>query len=197
MFATPRSGRSPRGFTLIELMIVVAILGILAVVAIPAFVRYMRIAKTAEVYRSFGKMFKGAAQYFMSPKFDENGSRLACQFPMGSDGWPGAYNCCNDGEPDGKCEPNEDRWSNAFGHHWQTILFKISDKHYYEYGHGSDDTAIGPRTRHYLVAKGDLDCDGTYSTFMQMIDGSYPAGSGGIVNCTVLQRQVIVINETE
>ena len=40
--------RSGRGFTLIELMIVVAILGILAVVAIPAFVRYMRVAKTAE-----------------------------------------------------------------------------------------------------------------------------------------------------
>jgi len=31
-----------KGFTLIELMIVVAILAILAVVAVPAFVKYMR-----------------------------------------------------------------------------------------------------------------------------------------------------------
>ncbi|MFT7625498.1 MAG: type IV pilus assembly protein PilA, partial [Myxococcota bacterium] len=31
-----------KGFTLIELMIVVAILAILAVVAVPAFIKYMR-----------------------------------------------------------------------------------------------------------------------------------------------------------
>jgi type IV pilus assembly protein PilA len=52
------------GFTLIELMIVVAILGILAAIAIPAFVTYVRRSKSSEAVTQIDQMFKLAASYY-------------------------------------------------------------------------------------------------------------------------------------
>jgi prepilin-type N-terminal cleavage/methylation domain-containing protein len=51
--------RRNRGFTLIELMIVVAIIGILAAIAIPNFVRFQARARQSEVHGNLKALFTG------------------------------------------------------------------------------------------------------------------------------------------
>jgi len=53
-----------KGFTLIELMIVVAIIGILAAIAIPAYGNYTRKAKVTEVTNAMGAVGNALIEYF-------------------------------------------------------------------------------------------------------------------------------------
>lgn len=53
-----------QGFTLIELMIVVAIIGILAAVAIPAYQDYLARAQAAEAASLLGGLKTGIAEYY-------------------------------------------------------------------------------------------------------------------------------------
>src|SRR5215813_15099935 len=53
-----------RGFTLIELMIVVAIIGILAAIAIPNFIRFQARSKQSEAKTNLKGVFTGQRSYF-------------------------------------------------------------------------------------------------------------------------------------
>jgi type IV pilus assembly protein PilA len=56
--------RSKKGFTLIELMIVVAIIGILAAIAIPNFLKFQAKSKQSEAKSNLGAIFTGQVSYY-------------------------------------------------------------------------------------------------------------------------------------
>ena len=77
--------RKNAGFTLVELMIVVAIIGILAAIAIPAFSRYVKKARTAEAAGHLNKMWAGSVAYYESDHMTQGAAgatALPRQFPV-------------------------------------------------------------------------------------------------------------------
>jgi type IV pilus assembly protein PilA len=61
--------RAEEGFTLIELMIVVAIIGVLAAIAIPAYRDYSNRAKMSEVLTAMDAIAQGASEYHAAVGF--------------------------------------------------------------------------------------------------------------------------------
>jgi prepilin-type N-terminal cleavage/methylation domain-containing protein len=59
-----RGIRNEKGFTLVEIMMVVIIIGILAVLAIPRYQKYLMESKLSEVQVNIGEIKQGEAKYY-------------------------------------------------------------------------------------------------------------------------------------
>ena len=155
-----RSRKRSSGFTLVELMIVVAIIGILAAVAIPAFSKYVKRAKTAEAAGHLNKMWAGSVTYFETDHVDAAGASLPHQFPASVNNLPAGECSC---QASGKCPGGGVEWQNAS---WVALQFSIPDPFVYKPKYTS--AGVGNASTFTAEATGDLDCNGTASDFKRL-----------------------------
>lgn len=146
------------GFTLIELMIVVAILGILASLSIPVFRTLLLRSKTSEATTNLSVLFKHASSYYAAERTDSQGQNAALQWG------------CTVGEFDPPA-PTAQKRPLSDSPEFRALGFSLADYLYYAYGiapEGTDSICGNPAsdpTVYTLYAHGDLDDDNTYSTF--------------------------------
>jgi len=134
-----------RGFTLIELMIVVAIIGILAAVAIPAFMDYMKRSKKTEAALQLNKIGKNAKRVYSESSSYTVGS--GAQLPAK----PGAGGCC--GGPNNHCAAVPASF--AADAIWKALDFQVDEDTLFFYDY------TGAAATFTAKATGDHDCDNT------------------------------------
>src|SRR5688500_9119665 len=136
-----------KGFTLIELMVVVAIIGVLAAVAIPAFMKYLAKSKTSEARELVKKSYDGARAYWLDPNTPERQVvPIPPQFPQPSQPYTAALTCCAMGGAVEKCEPSTALWEDAGPgpkDAWEAMHFSVDEPHYYAYGYVASPTVAG------------------------------------------------------
>ena len=154
-------------------MIVVAILGILAAVAILAFLKYIKRLKTSEGDER-AQALRRLVTYFATEYADTDGDPGDNQFPAAAV------------HPDGA--PSSDKyapvdWGFATDNGtWAALSFAVADPHYYQYQYDSTANADENQCQFTASAFGDLDGDGTQSTFVRFgsVNNMEVTGSAGL-----------------
>lgn len=156
--AATRPRRRPRegGFSLLELLTIVAIVGMLASLAIPKFLGYMRRSKRGEAELNLTAISKTADTIFAETS----------SYPQAVTAWTPAVPCCD--QPGRKCAVSQAEWHGVLA--WDLLDFEVTQRFYFNYDYGS----VAP-TVFRARAIGDLDCDGVTVTYV--LDGNGASGT--------------------
>lgn len=154
-----------KGFTLIELMIVVVIIGILAAIAVPAYQGYINTARTSEAGVQMGAIKVGMIANYEESQVAANGAYQTQQFISGAAK-------SNGGTPPAQTK-TVGNFTNAG---WVAIRFAPADALSFEYDVGVTNNGTGdPTTGNAATARGDLK-SGSTLTERRM---TFTAGSNG------------------
>jgi prepilin-type N-terminal cleavage/methylation domain-containing protein len=165
MFEFYRKLRRPIvGFTLIELMIVVAIISLMLSLAIPAFSRYIKRSKSSEAVGNIRKIYDGQMAYFDIDHVDRAGNRISTQFVSAG---PSPTTLPT-------VSPLHGNWSTPG---WVELKFSMDGPCRYQYSSIAAGTGIG--SSFTARANGDLDGDGNTSLFERI--ATVDAVSGNVV----------------
>lgn len=162
-----------RGFTLVELMIVVAIVGVLAVLAVYGVRKYIANAKTAEAKNSLGQIGKDAVTAFegerMSAAVLAEGAQTSVIRQMCQTGTQTAVPGTLTNIGGKKYQSTKADWSNATDVQnnagFPCLKFEMTAPQYYQYSYTANGTSTGNFS---ALAIGDLNGDATYSTFTML-----------------------------
>ncbi len=165
-----------RGFTLIELMIVIAILGVMASVAIPNFLKFIMRAKTTEATMSVRKLFDGSVAYYLTDRYGPTGAPIPNQFPGSVGPMPSPATLGPQ-----KVETSIVIWDAQPS--WVALNFAIEDPHYFAYQYRSDGQNNASNFTAY--AFGNLDGDANFSTFGRLahvVDATVVGSPGMLID---------------